>query len=690
MSQSRQLAAIMFTDIVGYSALMGKDSAKALDLVRISKEIQKPLVEKYNGKWIKEMGDGVLAQFNTALDAVNCAIEIQKSARAELDAKLRIGIHSGDITIEDDDVYGDGVNIASRLESIADPGGIYISDAILKAIQGQSDVQTKYLGEISLKNVAYEVRTYAIQDVGLPVPDIGGPDASDLISQNQPTKKSPIWIVIGGVLVIIVLAFSLYPMIVGKSDNDVDSGTIIEDKSIAVIPFVNISKDPEQEYFSDGMMDEILNHLAKIEDLRVTSRTSVMQYKGTTKTIVEIAKELGVATILQGSVRKAGDSVRISVQLIDGSTDKHLWSETFDKNLDDVFTIQSEVAQTVANILQAEIRPEVRLRIETQPTNNTEAYDLYLKAIQLKIIDEDQNQKAIDLIDKAIKLDPNFSSAYAMMGQRLQTGATYIAIDAGMDPGRAWIISKPYLEKALSLNPENGRAHVVMGNALLYFEWDFEGAQKEFEEAKRIFPNFVPVDYLMATGKFEEALAGAKYTIETNPGSQWDMAAVIESQYFVGNHQEAVRTIEGSLVDSIFRESLAILSSAGRIYSYLGKHEKVLENVELMKAIRPELSPRDFAFEAISEYQLGNDKKASLIMEELETKSGDNAGGSPAFHLAMIYAQMEEIDIAFEWLDKAYEDHEVEMYWLKVEPPFEPLHDDPRWQVMLDKVGFPN
>lgn len=463
-----------------------------------------------------------------------------------------------------------------------------------------------------------------------------------------------------------------------------------EYKSIAVIPFVNISNDPDQEYFSDGMMIEILNHLAKIDDIRVTSRTSVMQYKGTIKTIVEIAKELGVAAILAGSVRKAGDSVRINVQLIDGSTDKHLWSETFDKNLDDVFTIQSEVAQTVAKTLLAEIRPEVRLRIETQPTNNTEAYDLYLKAIQLSYIDEDQNQKAIDLLEKAIKLDPNFSSAYAIMGKRLQTGANYMATDAGMDPGRAWIISKPYLEKALSLDPDNGRAHVAMGNSLLYFEWDFEGAQKEFEEAKRIFPNYVPVDYLMVTGKFEEALAGAKHALETNPGSQWDMVGVIETQYFAGNHQEAVRTIEGSLVDSIFRKSLWILSSAGRIYSYLGKHEKVLENVELMKAIRPELSPRDFAFEAISENQLGNDQKASLIMEELETKSRDNAGGSPSFYLAMIYAQMEEIDIAFEWLDKAYKDHEVEMHWLKVEPPFEPMRNDPRWQEMLDKVGFPD
>ncbi|MCZ6899148.1 MAG: adenylate/guanylate cyclase domain-containing protein, partial [Bacteroidetes bacterium] len=168
---SRQLVAIMFTDIVGYTALMGKDSNKALELIRISKEIQKPLVEQHNGKWLKEMGDGAMAQFNSALDAVNCAVAIQKSARAELDAKLRIGIHSGDVTIDNGDVYGDGVNVASRLESITDPGGIYISDNIEKAIRGQSDVQAKLLGEISLKNVDYSVKTYALQGVGLPVPD---------------------------------------------------------------------------------------------------------------------------------------------------------------------------------------------------------------------------------------------------------------------------------------------------------------------------------------------------------------------------------------------------------------------------------------------------------------------------------------------------------------------------------------
>ncbi|MCH7515006.1 MAG: adenylate/guanylate cyclase domain-containing protein, partial [Bacteroidetes bacterium] len=170
MRQNRQLAAIMFTDIVGYTVLMGKDTGKALEIVHISKEIQKPLVEKHNGTWLKEMGDGAMAQFSSAMDAVNCSIEIQESARGKLDAKLRIGIHLGDVTVEEDDVHGDGVNVASRLESIADPGGVYISESIEKAIKGQTDVQAKYLGEIHLKNVAYGVRTYALQGVGLPVP----------------------------------------------------------------------------------------------------------------------------------------------------------------------------------------------------------------------------------------------------------------------------------------------------------------------------------------------------------------------------------------------------------------------------------------------------------------------------------------------------------------------------------------
>jgi TolB-like protein/class 3 adenylate cyclase/tetratricopeptide (TPR) repeat protein len=693
MSEARrQLAAIMFTDIVGYTALMGENSAKALELVHVSKEIQKPLVENHNGKWLKEMGDGVLVQFNTALDAVNCAVEIQEQTRAKFDGKLRIGIHSGDITIEDDDVYGDGVNVASRLESIADPGGIYISDAILKAIQGQSDIQTKYLGEIPLKNVAYDLRTYAIQGVGLPVPADIDKDSANLTATK---KKFPIWAGIGVTLVVITLAFYLYPRILGEFKNG-DPEPVnqkeseVLDRSIAVLPFLNMSNDPDQEYFSDGMMEEILNYLFQIGDLQVTSRTSVMQYKGTTKTIPQIANELGVSTILEGSVRKSGNKVRITVQLINGKTDKHLWAKTYDREINDVFAVQSEVAENVASTLQAEIRPEVRLRIESQPTSSTEAYDLYLQARNLSWSDEDQNQMAIELLEKVIKLDPGFSSAYAAIGQRLSAGATMMKLDGGTDPGRAWIISKPYLENALSLDPENGLAHGQMGNALLYFEWDFQGAHDEYEQAKKIFPNFTPVDYLMAMGRFDDALAGAEYAFEINPGNEFNKGAIMEANYFAGNQQEAVRIIEEIIEDSLFTVGPYTLSSAIRISSYLGMHSQVLDIVAILRALQPNLIPRDLGFTAIAEYHLGHEQRTFSNLEELKNKSSVNAGGSPSFYLAMIYAQMGEIEAAFEWLNKAYEDREVEMYWLKVEPPFEPLHDDPRWQEILDKVGFPD
>ena len=374
MSTERQLAAVMFTDIFGYTSKMGNNLEKTLELVRISREIQKPLVEKYHGKWIKEMGDGVLARFNTALDAVNCALDIQKMARAELDAKLRIGIHLGDIVIENDDIYGDGVNVASRLESMADPGGIYLSNAVFQAIQGQSDVQTEFLGEVEFKNVAYSVRTYAVQGVGLPLPEYK--EKGKVLKKGNP-KKTTYTIVAALVLAVIGIFFIyLFPKLnVGgpEAEKPEAPSTLVYNpginRSIAVLPFADMSPNGDQEWFSDGMMEEILNSLVQIEDLNVISRTTAMRYKGSEKSLKEIGKELGVAHILEGSVRRLDDQLRITVQLIDVESDLHLWSENYDRTMEDVFAIQSEVAQQIAASLHADISPETRLRIERQPTS---------------------------------------------------------------------------------------------------------------------------------------------------------------------------------------------------------------------------------------------------------------------------------------------------------------------------------
>jgi TolB-like protein/class 3 adenylate cyclase len=774
MSQTRQLAAIMFTDIVGYTALMGKDSAKALELVRISKEIQKPLVEKYHGQWLKEMGDGALAKFNTALDAVNCSIEIQEIARGKLDGKLRIGIHLGDITVENDDVYGDGVNVASRLESIADPGGIYISESIEKAIQGQTDVQAKYLGEVKLKNVAYGVRTYAVQGVGLPLPEVKAdkelsghlwaevqrrgviraavtyvaaglllvlllretqnwislPDwsltailASLLVGfpiamylawnyerspegfvrtssreswQNplSPSQRKPFtgtFIIAGLVLVLAFMFF--YPRFQSSGHESKTPESVLEsrvmDKSIVVLPFTNISSDPEQEYFSDGMMEEILNHLVKIKDLKVISRTTAMQYKGTIKSLHEIAEELGVANVLEGSVRKVGNKIRITAQLIDGNTDMHLWSESYDRNLDDVFAIQSEVAQQVASALQAEIQPEIKLSIESQPTSSIEAYNLYLVALaNWRSAGGESIEDGIVLLEKAISIDPQFATAYALMGF-FKSNFSWAQLDY-LDIAtseEALKIALPYYEKALDIDPENLLAHEYMGLSYLWYKWDFETAEREYRFVKERNPNYAWSDFLITSGRFEEAVKEIELNLKTDPLSPFSWGYKILSLYFNNQPEEALNVINTAFELNLGEGNNSHTMEASRVYLYVGVYDKVVETIQ--KYLNDLIAPRPRGTLAIAFYHLGEHDKANDLLDEIKAQSEKSSGGSPSFYVSMIYAQMGEIDMAFEWLEKAYQDHEVEMYWLKVEPPFKPLHNDPRWQQMLNKVGFP-
>lgn len=445
----------MFTDIVGYTALMGKDAAKALELIRISKEIQKPLAEKHGGQWLKEMGDGALVKFTTASDAVKCAIEIQELARAKFDGKLRIGIHLGDITLENNDVYGDGVNVAARLESAADPGGIYVSESIEKAIRGQSDIQSKYLGEINLKNVDYGVRTYAIQGVGLPIPDLKKYNTSSRVSNSinsgvdstSTLKSSRNKGLIGLAIILIFIAGYFLLQKLSAHKEDVELGN-----SIAVLYFDNISSDPEQEYFSDGMTEEITAHLSTIKGLRVTSRTSVIQYKGkgNAVNIREIAEALNVDNILEGSVRKAGDKLRITAQLINARTDEHIWTEVYDRDLTDIFKIQSDIAHAIANKFKIVISPSAEERIVTVPTKNIKAYDLYLqaKAIPWSIgygTDKTGYFKSINLAKQAIVLDPDFAQAYIFLYHAYSNSEDKQTLDSATIFAKEAIIRSPRL-----------------------------------------------------------------------------------------------------------------------------------------------------------------------------------------------------------------------------------------------------
>ena len=567
MSQSRQLAAIMFTDIVGYTSLMGKDSAKALELIRINKKIQKPLVEKHHGQWLKEMGDGALAKFGTALDAVLCAVDIQKTARVELDGKLRIGIHSGDITIENDDVYGDGVNVASRLESIADPGGIYISDAIEKAIRGQSDVQAKYLGESKLKNVDYGVRTYAVQGVGLPVPEVKdvkelsghfwaevqrrgviratvsymaislllvilwnqikdwgvilpqwwfdllltvlgigfplaiyfawkyerGPDGFIKTTSRQSwqnpltaSQRKPLTgsFVIAGLVLIIVIMY-LYPQ-----QNTTDHSlkplepkleSPVTDKSIAVIPFVDMSPKGDHEWFSDGISEELLNALVRIPGLKVVGRTSSWTYKGVTnKDLKEIGKELGVGSVLEGSVRKSGTNIRITAQLVNTEDGFHLWSHTYDRELTDIFAVQDEITAAIVDAMKVYVSNE-SFSLRQTTTADIDAYTIYLQARQKLALRGIENLiEARRLFEEAIRLDPDYDPAYSGLARALSLFHHFSTAFSTLELVEP---AKNAANKALELNPKNSEAFSVLGYIAAVLEWDWTAAEQAFNKS---------------------------------------------------------------------------------------------------------------------------------------------------------------------------------------------------------------
>lgn len=674
--EDRRLAAIMFTDIVGYTALMGSNEDKAFQLLRKNRDLQRPLIKKYRGEWLKEMGDGILASFNTASDAVRCAGEIQNEAK-KAGIPLRIGIHEGEVVFEGGDVLGDGVNVASRLEELAEEGCINISGAVYKDIKNKAGISIEFVEEKILKNVDEPIKVYKVQ-CEEQEQSIEEPDKSE-----KTARKIKFFYIILAVVVAIVALLIWYTQ---------PTETVVEpDKSIAVLPFANLSNDPDQEYFSDGMMDEILMHLYKIGDLDVTSRTSVMQYKGTTKTVPQIAKELGVVHVLEGSVRKTEDRVRITVQLIDAFHDKHLWAESYDRDLKDVFAIQSDVAQKIAEALKTEITPEVKKRIESIPTENTEAYSLYLQARFLLSNDvANYNESTQILLKKAITLDPEFAEAYAELGWYWLVRGNFIS---DLDPEEVLKKALPMLNKSVEIKRDLADVHLNLACYYLWYEWDFQTAEKEYNIFVKLNPSnkdrsSLFSDLFLATGRFNQALKFSENNLKDEPNYIGHWLATALGYYFTDQEEKAIRQIKTAM--KMFPQNEYFLGGAARIYVYAGRYESAIELTKRILEIRDIRYPRLLGNLAIAYYHTGEENKAREIMEELQQKSELSSVGSPYFYIAMIYAQMGETDLAFKCLDKAYKAHEIEMYWLKVEPPFEPLRSNPRFQVMLDKIGYPD
>ena len=375
MSTTRRLAAILAADVAGYSRLMGADEVATAQALREHRSTADPLIAQHGGRIVKTTGDGLLIEFGSVVGAVECALALQRLAAernaetaAERRMEWRIGIHLGDVLIEGDDILGDGVNIAARLEGIAKPGGICISDDAFRQVRGKVEAEFADLGEQSLKNIARPLRVYR---AGLAsAPEMPSAAATALSLPDKP--------------------------------------------SIAVLPFANLSGDPEQEYFADGMVEEIITALSRIRWLFVIARNSSFTYKGRTDDVKQVGRELGVRYILEGSVRRAGGRVRITGQLIDATTGAHLWADRFDSSLEDVFDLQDKVASSVAGVIEPALQAAETARSVARPTADLTAYDLYLRAYALVFSTSQQIPEALRLLERGTTRDPDHGPSLAL------------------------------------------------------------------------------------------------------------------------------------------------------------------------------------------------------------------------------------------------------------------------------------
>ena len=572
----RKLAAIMFTDMVGYTSLMQEDEDKARELIQRHRSLMKPLVEKHGGEVIQYVGDGTFCRFDSAKEAVNSALEIQYVLKVEKELALRIGIHLGDVVIEGDEVYGDGVNVASRLEPIAEPGGICVSQQVYENIKNQQGLNLTSLGTKDLKNVNQEMEVFTVTKSSEPTPVV-----ADIIKPSRASSKINMkWVAVAAVVTILV--------IVGLK---IDFGTVeIESKedlnklSIAVLPFTNMSEDASNEFFADGITDDILTQLSKIKSLEVISRTSIMQYKNTTKNLSEIGAELGVATILEGSVRRGGNRVRINAQLIDVNTDKHLWAETYDRDLDDIFAIQSDVALKIAGALKATLSIEETASIKKKPTDNLEAYDFYLKGRALfYTYERTQNDEAIEMFKMALSLDSSFSLAYS----GLSLGYSQFN-NSNWDNDEKWmILAENAARKAIELNDNSAEAHFALG-FVHEQRWEVVEMEREMRRVLELNPNHAHAhdgmgDILHSTkGQLEEALREYKLALTLDPllmPSFWNSADVKLKQ---GKYNDAEEIILKSLDISQNHYSFTIL---GKIYRSQGRYKQSIELLESALAL---------------------------------------------------------------------------------------------------------
>jgi TolB-like protein/class 3 adenylate cyclase len=578
MASTRRLAAILAADIVGYSRLMGLDEAGTALAVREHRVAVDPIIAGHGGRVFKTTGDGVLIAFGSVVGAVECALALQHLATernaavaTERQMEWRIGVHLGDVLIEGDDILGDGVNIAARLEGIAEPNGICLSEDAFRQVRGKVEAEFADLGEQNLKNIARPLRVYRVGSSSTATQPISSAAALPL-----PDKPS-----------------------------------------IAVLPFANMSGDPEQEYFADGMVEEIITVLSRIRWLFVIARNSSFTYKGQAVDVKQVGRELGVRYVLEGSVRKGGDRVRITAQLIDAISGAHVWADRFDGPMEEVFDLQDEVASCVAGVIEPALQAAETARSVGRPTHDLTAYDLYLRAYAMVLSSRGRVPEALGLMEQAIARDPHYGPALAWAAT---CRVMLLLDDQSKDPEADRLKGADFARRALEVAGDDPVVLVHAAHALAYFGEDIDAMMALVDRALALNPNFARGWHISGVlrvdaGQPDLAIDHVETSLRLSPRARVGLPFVIigSAHLFARRFDEAVPKLllaiqEGPGYPLPYRYLAAC-------YAHMGRLDEAREIVARLRAITPVVVP-DARF-------LRNREHRELFLSGLRLASGE-------------------------------------------------------------------
>ncbi|MGB4839732.1 MAG: adenylate/guanylate cyclase domain-containing protein [Saprospiraceae bacterium] len=676
MSQTRKLAAIMFTDIVGYTALMGNDEKKAFSILSKNREIQKPVIKEFNGRWIKELGDGVMVSFNTVSDAVNAAIQIQEACNSANEFKLRIGIHLGEVVFENDDVFGDGVNIAARIQATAVPGGIYISESIYNNVSNKEAIHTEFVKVEHLKNVKEPIKIYRV------VTGFEDVIVKQELDSKIKLKKS--------ILITMILAVSLIASIFIFKDSifqkNVNVGVI---KSLAILPFENLNNDSTLAYLADGMPENLINRFSAIEGIKVFARSATFELVDSNRNVKNLRKLLNADMVLTGRLQKKGAGYYLSCELVNTENQNLIWGNKYELSTTDVSRIEDSIINSLLDPLQISLISKSKINQQKKQVNPL-AYAEYLKGRYMSYgSTNEESEKALSHFREAINIDPTYAKAYAAIANEKVNQALFSTASKNEIINEARVA----LEAAKALDPDLADIYSTEGALKFYYDWDWQGAVESYKKALELDPGNATIyirysSTLADVGRYKEALPLADKAVELDPVSISSLHNLGWVNYLAGNNRKSIDAFGKALE----LHPNWIWGHVKKTYGYIALKEY---DKALPLARRAETLFKDgwgsemLQTQLASIYKSCNEKeKSDSIINRFLKYATENTVKDP-WNLSVIYYLKGDYKKAIEWEEKTIEKKSLSAYLMNIPLIYsEEYFQSKEHQSILKKMGF--